>query len=207
MTLSKEEFKILDKAYMKLKEEMTDDVVTGALQILNELRSYEDQWQGENSLELIDIYASEKADFISASGLARIFLPDFKVFLSNDSTVKRIKQLYELEQSALSNDFSKAAKIRGIGLLSHLDDCSELFQHGRPVLYTNRMLVMIFLDLFTTIADDRKLNVVKRKLNVRQSNFEYAQYSIREKVNKYIKEKGIDFENRFTQAAIAWYID
>lgn len=206
MTLSKDEYRILDAAYAKLKMDMKPETEACALRTLEVLEGHFKEWNGELE-QLLGIYTTEMADSISASGMAGIFLPDFKTFLAIPATAAKLKLLYDLRLSATSYNFELATRVKGIGLINHLEDCKEYFKNGKPLLYTHRMLVMNFIDLFTTIADEAKLKKVKGKLNVVKTQFEYSQFELRAKVNEYIKLKEIEWENRFVKAAIAWYVE
>lgn len=177
-----------------------------AMENLNGLHSKIDQWQPDHSIEFIwDYILGEGANSVSGQGMARTAMPNFKLFIEDAVTQEKIKELFMIRKT-LSLDKTVLEKIDEIAIHDHLENFS--FSKGyKPRLYLNRFLLMIFIEVMTTIAYSMELNKVRKKLDITENkSFAKMQFQIREKVNDALKELNIVPKTKFEAATIAWHI-
>jgi hypothetical protein len=205
----------IDKAYHRLKLSLKDHpdplYEQKANALLINLHTKIDAWEPGSSIAFIeDFLAGDEVNrFAAAIAIQpRTIVPNFLNFIQRDDTKEILAKLFLVrKQNYAVLNFALAGTIRRLGLLDHL---AMYGQSPRPTMYTQRLELLIFPELFTSTADSTRLKEIGEELNiphVKDKTFEVLQFSIREQVNMYLKEKQLmDKETTFFQSAIAWHI-
>ncbi|MEK4324678.1 hypothetical protein MKX70_02175 [Paenibacillus sp. FSL R7-0312] len=201
---------LLRRAYQLLKQDMSNPqyahIEPLATQTLQRLHQDIHAWDLSAEISHFDAYWTEtEANAISAEGTARVFKGDFVTYLQDTNTREKVRQLLLLRKKE-GFDFRAVNKAAEIGLIEHMDRFS--FANGRPLFYLHRMEIMIFPELFTSIADRNKLESTGRELGIKVGKvaFERLQYQIRDKVDDFIHEEGLMNETDFVKQGIAWWV-
>lgn len=177
-----------------------------ATEILVRLHNHIQSWNGISDVSEFNTYWTDNdANAVSAQGLAVTFKKDFHKFLEDRLTKEKLHQLLMLRKSN-KIDFSIINNIVDVGLIKHLENFS--FDNGRPFFYVHRLEIMLFPELFTSIADRTKLDKTAKLLGIKGKGvaFERLQYQIRDKVNDFIREEGLTEESDFAKRNLAWWI-
>ncbi|CAM4489882.1 hypothetical protein FHS16_005143 [Paenibacillus endophyticus] len=201
---------LLRRAYHLLKKDMSKPeyvhIEPLAAQTLQRLHQDIQAWDGSAEISQFYKYWTElEANAVSAEGTAKVFKGNLETFLQDSVTREKVRKLLMLrKQEAL--DFRVINKAAEVGLIAHLDRCS--FPSGRPLFYVHRMEIMIFSELFTSIADRKKLEDTASLLGINGNNvaFERLQFQTREKVDEFIQMEGLMNETKFVKRGIAWWI-
>lgn len=202
---------LLRKAYEKLKIELSQPenqyIERSAVQLLDELSQEVLNWNINDTISIFDKYwTATRANDISKEGTAKIFRSEFNnIFLKDQDVQNKIQSLILLRlQEPL--DYRLISKIANVKLIEQLNRIP--FENGRPLFYVHRLEIMIFPQLFTTIADRNKLDKTAKLLGIKSDKvaFERVQYQIREKVNDFIHNERLSQESEFIKSAIAWWL-
>ncbi|WP_145331126.1 hypothetical protein [Paenibacillus xylanexedens] len=202
---------LLRKAYEKLKIELSQPenqyIERSAVQLLDELSQEVLNWNINDTISIFDKYwTATRANDISKEGTAKIFRSEFNnIFLKDQDVQNKIQSLILLRlQEPL--DYRLISKIANVKLIEQLNRIP--FENGRPLFYVHRLEIMIFPQLFTTIADRNKLDKTAKLLRIKSDKvaFERVQYQIREKVNDFIHNERLSQESEFIKSAIAWWL-
>nr|WP_154891880.1 hypothetical protein [Paenibacillus xylanexedens] len=202
---------LLRKAYEKLKIELSQPenqyIERSAVQLLDELSQEVLNWNINDTISIFDKYwTATRANDISKEGTAKIFRSQFNnIFLKDQDVQNKIQSLILLRlQEPL--DYRLISKIANVKLIEQLNRIP--FENGRPLFYVHRLEIMIFPQLFTTIADRNKLDKTAKLLGIKSDKvaFERVQYQIREKVNDFIHNERLSQESEFIKSAIAWWL-
>lgn len=202
---------LLRKAYEKLKIELSQPenqyIERSAVQLLDELSQEVLNWNINDTISIFDKYwTATRANDISKEGTAKIFRSEFNnIFLKDQDVQNKIQSLILLRlQEPL--DYRLISKIANVKLIEQLNRIP--FENGRPLFYVHRLEIMIFPQLFTTIADRNKLDKTATLLGIKSDKvaFERVQYQIREKVNDFIHNERLSQESEFIKSAIAWWL-
>jgi hypothetical protein len=202
---------LLQRAFNILKTELAKpeylDIEPKATQFLQQLRLDIRNGNGSSNISVFDHYwTAITANTVSAEGLAKMNKQNFTFFLKDTSTQEKLLQLLSLREHE-QLDYRLINKIVDIGMIEHLDKFTFL-SGNKPLFYVHRLEIMIFPELFTSISDRKKLNDTAKELGIRSENltFEKLQYQIREKVDTFIHEEGLDNESDFVKRGIAWWV-
>lgn len=177
-----------------------------AFKTLEEYHEAINNWEGNSSIDFIlDYVVGEGANNVSGQGMAKTTLPNFKIFIDDSITQDKLKSLLNLRKSK-KMDTGLLREIDEIRLHEHLENFK--FEKGKkPRLYLNRLILMTFIEMMTTIADP---NVLKKKgeiLGVKGvKSFARQQFQIREKVNDQLQSANIIPKTKFESATVAWHI-
>lgn len=183
------------------KSDFDKKALTNLLGLYREI----EKWEPDKPVDFIwDYVDGEGANCVSGQGMAKTALPNFKVFLDDSITKEKIKQLFLIRKEN-STSPSVLNKIDEVGLHDYLERFK--FEKGsKPRLYVNRLLLILFIDIMTTIANPSDLKKVAEKLEIKASNFARLQYQIRDRVNDALETLNIEPKSKFERAAIAWHI-
>lgn len=210
-SMQKDNKMLLHKAYEKLKNELSypenQHIEQSALQLLEELHQEILNWNNNESVSKFEKYwTASEANDVSKEGNAKSTRFEFNnLFLKDHDVQNKIQSLLLLRlQEPL--DYRLISKIADVKLIDQLNRIS--FENGRPLLYVHRLEIMIFPQLFTTIADRNKLDKTAKLLGIKSDKvaFERVQYQVREKVNDFIYREGLSRESEFVKSAIAWWL-
>ena len=130
--------------------------------------------------------------------------PNFKIFIGDELTQNKIRQLFQI-RNGKPLDHTILNKIDEVGLHEHLENF-KFAKGAKPRLYVNRLILMMFIEVMTTIANPTDLKKVAKLLDVKAIKFPRIQFQIREKVNDILKEENIMPQTEFEAATIAWHI-
>ncbi|AZN39539.1 hypothetical protein [Paenibacillus albus] len=202
---------LFKKALELLKTDLSkaefEHIEPSASWFLNEIHQRIRSWDESSSISIFEPYwLNKNANDVSAEGVAKMNKANFTVFVNDPTTQEKLKQLLMLRKNA-DLDYRLPAKISKVGLIEHLDRFN--FSRGnKPVFFVHRMLIMIFPELFTSIADRVKLDESAKVLGIKSKGvaFELVQYQLRDKVNDFIIEAGLQNESEFVKRGIAWWV-
>jgi hypothetical protein len=197
--------KYIDSKEQKIKYE---NLTNSLDEFKNRLRT----WKSNDSIDfIIDFAISSEAKVFAADGMARIFTSDFKEFMDMPESREKLEKMlfYKFNEEDNIQKYSKIL-IYDIRHMLDRNDVEFQFKFGRPKLLTGRLLLMIFTELFTTIADEISLNDACRKLDIKfDKNTKYLvkQRQIRYMVDTFLKENNLyDEVSELGRASIAWWI-
>lgn len=201
-------FEIIDKAYKKFLE--SNKVQEKAIyynELINEINKDDVDICDKDFID--KFYIGVKANTFAAEGAGKGTRPNYYIFMEDDNS-KEIMKKYR--------DIRKNCKVKG-ELFKELRDnfiFLQLERHGfvknTPRLYVNRMMLILFPEICTTIANYGDLKKVAKLLGIDVGNeFNKAifnvHYQVRGKIESYLKDKGIaDKLNDLEKAEIAWHI-
>jgi hypothetical protein len=202
--------------YIMKTEEGNQNYET-ALNHLNALHREINRWDGETDPLFIDgidnnnFFIGVGADSFAAGGSgAKTGQPNFKRFIQDDVYRKKIKDLLLIRKISTNKNDDLLNEINRINI--H-EDLYEFEGNPRPIILVNRMMLMIFPELFTTIADVDKMRATALKLDVDVNHldnikdFPTIQYKIKQKVKSCLENEGLKGKlHPLAEASIAWYI-
>lgn len=199
--------KILDCAISKIDK--NSHFFVTAVQHIKQFHDRIKKWDRSEEIDFIkDFMLGEGADCVSAPGMAVIGKNNFKQFMDDQGTREIIKKLFVLKQGQTKIEAWKIpGQIEKTGYLAYLDRF-EFERGNKPLLFCNRFLIMIFPEVFTTIADVNALEKTRKILEIADApniSFEKLQYQIRMVTDEHCKYKNIE-ESEFYKAVIAWWI-
>ena len=211
MTKNLDLTQLFNKALELLKTDLTKDdfkhIEPSATRFLYEIHQRISSWDESSSISIFEPYwLNNNANDVSAEGIAKMNKANFADFINDPTTQEKLRQLLMLRKNA-NLDYKLPAKISKIGLIEHLDRFN--FSRGnKPVFFVHRMLIIIFAELFTSIADRVKLDESAKVLGIKSKGvaFELVQYQVRDKVNDFIIEAGLQNESEFVKRGIAWWV-
>lgn len=205
----------IDQAYHRLKQSLKEnpdpDFENKTNTLLKNLHARIDAWEPGQSVDFIEdfLVGEEVNRFAAAIAIEpRLIVPNLLNFIQRDDTKEILAKLFLIrKQNYQLMSYALAGTIRQIGLLDHL---SKKGQSPKPTMYTQRLELLLFPELFTAIADSHYLKQVGEELNIpnaRSRPFESLQFYIREKINKYLEANQLtENESTFFKAAIAWHV-
>jgi hypothetical protein len=119
---------------------------------------------------------------------------------------RKLRALFSLINEEKSRELLE--KIEENSLYDFVDRSPDEFS-PRPRLYSCRLELMLFPDLFTTVAYFPTIRSIAEKLGVYSSgmSFEEMQYSVRSCIDQFLEENNLrDTLTPFQVAALAWEI-
>ena len=178
---------------------------------LNKFKDKLKSWDINDEINfIVDFALSDAARIFAADGMGKIAAPGFKTFMDMQEIRKNFKQLINYKFN-IDDNTEKCRNVFGCDIRKILE--TNDYEFDRPKLLTGRLLLMIFTELFTTIADEAALNDVCKKLDiaVKDRNGEVRYLSkhrqIRCKIDDYLKESNLyDGIDELGRASIAWSI-
>lgn len=171
-------------------------------------------WKANDDIDFIlDFALSDEARIFAKDGQAKSTTPGFKKFMDMKEVRKNLEQMIFYKFN-VEDDVQKNNKIASHDIKDSLDKLDKTeFEFDKPKLLTGRLLLMIFTELFTTIADETELNTVCDKLgigtkdNKKEKRYLSKQRQIRCKIDDYLKECNLYEEiDEFDRARIGWFI-
>lgn len=200
---------IIEKAYKVVVKEKNNNpqLFNLANKTLDDFEQSLLNWNPGNSLKFVeDILLVEGANAVSGAGKATYTQPNLLPFIQRKSIQQKIEQLILLRQQTSLSKYEIVNEINKIGLIEALEKTH--FQKGsRPLLYVNRLLIMMFPDIFTTIAAPQALKKTTKTLDIRAITFAKKQSQIRDIIDDYLIEIGQKGkESRFFESTIGWWI-
>ncbi|MBO1511131.1 hypothetical protein [Metabacillus bambusae] len=164
-----------------------------------------ERWQENEPIDFIwDFIVGNGADCVSGQGMAKVAQPNLRIFINDPITQKKLKQLFMIRKESNLNH-TALNKLDEVGLHEHLERFH--FESGaKPILYVNRLMVLIFIDIMTTISNTTDLRKIANKLNIKAKGFTRIQYQVKDKINDVLKELDIEPKTVFEKATIAWHI-
>jgi hypothetical protein len=120
---------------------------------------------------------------------------------------KHLRALFSLMNEKPS--LGLVERIEEHSLNTFADESPDQFK-PRPRLYASRLELMLFPDLFTTVADFVKIKEKARLLGFETlgKSFEEVQYLVRSSIDDYLEENNLkDTLTSFQAAALAWEIE
>lgn len=151
-----------------------------------------------------DFIIGNGADCVSGQGMAKVAQPNLRIFINDPVTQEKLKKLFMIRKE-VSLNHTVLNKIDEIGLHEHLERFH--FESGaKPILYVNRLMVLIFIDIMTTISNTTDLKKIAKKLDIKAKGFTRIQHQVKDKINDVLKELDIDPRTVFEKATIAWHI-
>jgi len=209
--LDKEKFLIIDNAYHRLKSDMVDhpSVEPMASICLRDLEQDLQTWNGNITTIgfLQQYYDGDGPMAVAKIRIGRMYYPNFITFM-NDSKIQGIVCDLLTLRCKEPMDYRIIRKIIENGFITSLEGYN--FTNGnRPLIYGNRIMVLLFHKVMTLIVDRGHLENTGKRLGIRgvkELSFEALQNQVREEINDYIVEKKISHEPDFIKAAIAWWI-
>lgn len=205
----------IDRAYHRLKQSLREnpdpDFEDKTNTLLKNLHARIDAWEPGHSVDFIEdfLVGDEVNRFAAAIAIEpRPIVPNLLNFIQRKDTQEILAKLFLVrKQNYQVMSFALAGTIRKIGLLDHL---SAIGQSPKPTMYTQRLELLLFPELFTAIADSHYLKQVAEELNIpnaKSKPFESLQFYVREQINKYLEEHRLtEKESTFFKAAIAWHV-
>jgi len=189
---------------IKSEEEKSNFNVVG-LKHIQLFHKMIEQWSENEPIDFIwDFIIGNGADCVSGQGMAKVAQPNLRIFINDPVTQEKLKKLFMIRKE-VSLNHTVLNKIDEIGLHEHLE--SFHFESGaKPILYVNRLMVLIFIDIMTTISNTTDLKKIAKKLDIKAKGFTRIQYQVKDKINDVLKELDIEPRTVFEKATIAWHI-
>lgn len=172
-------------------------------------------WKANDGIDfLLDFSLSDEARIFAKDGMGRMATQGFKKFMDMEEVRKNLEKMIFYKFN-VEDDIQKNNKIASYDIKDLLDKLDKTeFELDRPKLLTGRLLLMIFTELFTTIADETELNTVCDKLGIgtkdnskKEKRYLSKQRQIRYMIDIYLKENNLYEEvNELGRARIGWYV-
>lgn len=163
-------------------------------------------WKSSDSIDfIVDFALSKEASVFAADGMGKIFTQGFKQFMSMVEVREKLEKMIYFKFNENDN-INKHNSIASYDIKDFLD--KNKFSFDRPLLLTGRLLLMIFTELYTTIADEIVLNQVCERLEIKTNARYLAKHrQIRMMVETYLKENNLyDKMSDMGRASIAWWV-
>jgi hypothetical protein len=162
-----------------------------------------------NRENIDEFFLGKNADEIAAAKAANAVKENFYIFMEDEKTRKIMKEYLDIRRKYdQGKDLFSA--LRENLIFKHLETSS--FGKSKPKFYVNRMIITIFPEICTTIANFGDLEKAAEMFNIdMDKSFNKAifnvHYQIRSKVNEYLKAKGLyDKYSEYEKAALAWFL-
>jgi hypothetical protein len=172
-------------------------------------------WKANDGIDfLLDFALSDEARIFAKDGMGRMATQGFKKFMDMEEVRKNFEKMIFYKFN-VEDDIQKNNKIASHDIKDLLDKLDKTeFELDRPKLLTGRLLLMIFTELFTTIADETELNTVCDKLGIgtkdnskKEKRYLSKHRQIRCMIDIYLKENNLyDEVNELGRARIGWYV-
>ena len=208
-----EKKELLNKAYenyLKFIEE--DDFIKYVSQSHKDLKDeiYNTEIESFDIDFINKFFIGERANHYSAEGSAKTTRPSYYDFMEDDKTKKIIKDYIYIRRKFNSQQ-ELFRELKDNAIFCHLGKCNNL--NKKPQLYVNRMMIILFPEVCTTVANYGDLKKVAEALGIYTGN-EFNKsifnihYQIRGKIESNLKENGVDISklHSFELGAIAWQI-
>ena len=201
------------KAYERYNREKNPAIDSLALSTLNNFHHLIEGWQGsEENLDgiifLKKFLTGPHIDAIAARGMAQAIIQNFEHIMTRKGTARKTAKLFCIRRDNSLGE-GLASQIADVDFINYVVEHRDL-EGTKPLLYTNRFLLSIFIEIMTTIADINHLNTTARLLGINPAgvSFEKLQIQIRSKVEDALKRQDIGNElTKFSRATIAYHIE
>jgi hypothetical protein len=201
------------KAYERFYEVHDPQIDELALKTLNDYHSKIENWTGNpEELRGIGFYrdylVGKHMAAIAADGAAPIKYENYKLVMGKVGTARRLAKLFCIRRDhTLHPDL--VDEIRKVNFINYVlnNPAREGF---RPHLYTNRILVSIFIEIMTSIANRGHLNETAKLLGISSPSgisFERLQVQVRNIIEKSLFRQDLGNElTKFSRATIAFHV-
>lgn len=201
-------FEIIDKAYKKfLESNKVQDRTIYYNELINEINKDDVDMCDRDFIKMF--YIGKKANTFAAEGAAKTTTPNYYIFMEDEKTKEIMRRYMEIRiKYQLKGELFK--ELRENLIFHHLE--KNNFGKKSPKLYVNRMMLILFPEICTTIANYGDLKNVAKLLGIDVGNdfnksLFNVHYQVRGKIESYLKDKGIsDKLNDLEKAEIAWHI-
>lgn len=186
---------------------------------LDEFKEKLKAWKASDNVDfIIDFALSEVAQIFASVKIGKnVFADDFEKYIKMESVKKDLEKIIEYKFN-IDDDTKLNFSIAKHDIIDSLVKDKELykeeFRNGRPKILTGRLILMMFTELFTSIADIDALNDVCEKLeiSIKDNNKKEKRYlakhrQVRYMIDTYLRENNeYDKVNEIGRAQIAWHI-
>lgn len=208
---------VIKKAYeLYLKDLGTNE----RIKELNELDTTLEQfhkklrgWKATDSVDfIVDFALSREASIFASAGLGVMATEDFKEFMNMKNVKEKLQNLIHCKFNSETTIIMQN-EIRKNDLKKYLDSGikeDNISVDRRPRQLVGRLLLMMFPEIYTTIADETTLNDVYTKITNESSkgkDYLSKQRKVRFEVDKFLEENNLTNEvNNMTKTGLAWWI-
>jgi hypothetical protein len=205
---------VIEKAYKTYLEKLNEDpkikeIEEKAVQAISTLRERIANLPDYEEISFIHEHLFGEGPNAFAAPMA-IPLPGIEdnlhKLLKTKGGKKHLRALFPLLNEEKSS--ALVEKIEENSLVEYVNGSPEKFS-PRPRLYASRLELMLFPELFTTVADFPKIKEKARLLgfNPTGKSFEEIQYLVRSSIDHFLEERNLkDTITPFQAAALAWEI-
>lgn len=165
-------------------------------------------WKANDDIEfIIDFAVSHEAAFFAADEHGKLLQSVFKQFMDVSAVRKNFEQMIYCKYNVEDNT-KKHMDLRKCDIKEYLD--TNKFDFKKASFLTGRLVLMIFTELYTTIADIDELKDVCEKLEKpfeKKDRYLAKHRQIRYLTDAYLEENNLYNKiNELGRARIAWYI-
>jgi hypothetical protein len=203
---------LVKRAYERYIEKRNPDTDQLALKTLIDFHQKINDWNDSFNLKTLlfsqGFLVGPHMEAISSSGSAAAKHENFKTVMKKISTLTKINELFTIRKTG-PLDYSITNRIADVNIIKHVINHRSR-EGNRPNIYIQRFLLCIFIEIMTTIADDRQLRTTARLLGKNPNNvsFERLQVQIRLSVDDSLIRLGIGQDlNLLSKATIAYFIE
>lgn len=199
-------------AYQLYHEKRNTEIEDRALNTLNNFHEAVNKWNPDiNNLGGLRFYLNylvgNEMEAISSSGVALAKHDNLRLIMKKKSTALKVSELFSIRKNNMMNE-GITGKIADVKIIYHVLNHPESVGN-KPNIYIQRFLLSIFVEIMTTIADDKQLRNTAKLLgkNPKGVSFERLQVQVRSTVEDSLKRLKVGDElSKFSRAAIAYYI-
>ncbi|OOM78804.1 hypothetical protein [Clostridium sp. BL-8] len=173
MKLTDKQKRIIEEAYnryLKYIEPEEQKLKYKNLEIaLNEFKGKLRRWKASDNVDfIIDFALSKEAQIFASVKVGQIFIDDFKMFLNKKSIREELEKMIYYKFN-IDDDAQEHFSISKHDIIDFLEKQEKVdkeeFKLGRPKILTGRLVLMMFTELYTSIADIDALKNVCKKLD------------------------------------------
>ena len=194
------------QAYKRMVQNFPEDNerLQLARQTLKDFHQAIERWDATQDIDFItDFLTGDGPNSIAKDGGGRVAQPNFKKFMEDEKVRGKVKDLFMIRKTN-KVDFAIVEEIKRVGLYKFLEGY-KFEERNKPWLYVRRFLIMIFPEVFTTIASRTCLPKVAKELGVVATTYEEMQKQVKQIIVHGLKEKGVyDKLDDFQRAAVGW---
>lgn len=201
------------KAYDRYLEKKNSHINELALTTLNDFHKKIEKWTGDpDNLNRISFFRNflygDHMEAISSSGSTTATHANFSLVMGKIGTVMKIAELFCLRRdNPIQEGIVK--NIASVDFINHVIN-NPAVEGAKPLIFTNRFLLSIFVEIMTSIADRDHLDKTAKLLGIgspKSVSFEKLQVQVRNIVEESLIRQDIGNElTKFTRAAIAYHI-
>jgi hypothetical protein len=208
------DFEVFDKAYERFQQffQENGNLAGNVFASQKELRDIIENTDMDSfDEELIHkFFLGKKADEFSSEGAATGIRPNYEIFMKDEKTREILKKYIGIRRKQYNGRGELFAALRDNLIFTHLERSS--FGSKKPKFHVNRMMIILFPEICTTVANFNDLKNVAGLLGIDAgNNFNKSlfniHYQVRSKTDNYLREKGVlDSLSEFEKAAFTWFL-